>query len=62
MILRSVDEFEKTAADGLTPAERRLIEATLAMHGGSIPRAARVLDVSPSTLYRKIEAWNAKAG
>ena len=45
----------------LAEAERRLIEATLALHGGSIPKAARVLDVSPSTLYRKIEAWNAKA-
>jgi two-component system, repressor protein LuxO len=46
----------------LAEAERRLIEATLAQYGGSIPKAARVLDVSPSTLYRKIEAWNAKAG
>jgi DNA-binding NtrC family response regulator len=45
----------------LAEAERRLIEATLALHGGSIPKAARVLDVSPSTLYRKIDAWNAKA-
>ena len=45
----------------LAEAERRLIEATLALHGGSIPKAARVLDVSPSTLYRKIEAWAAKA-
>ena len=45
----------------LAEAERRLIEATLVRHGGSVPRAARVLDVSPSTLYRKIEAWNAKA-
>lgn len=45
----------------LAEAERRLIEATLALHGGSIPKAARVLDVSPSTLYRKIEAWSAKA-
>lgn len=45
----------------LAEAERRLIEATLALHGGSIPKAARVLDVSPSTLYRKIEAWNEKA-
>ncbi|MBL9050181.1 MAG: sigma-54-dependent Fis family transcriptional regulator [Tabrizicola sp.] len=45
----------------LAEAERRLIEATLAQYGGSIPKAARVLDVSPSTLYRKIEAWNAKA-
>ena len=45
----------------LAEAERRLIEATLARHGGSIPKAARVLDVSPSTLYRKIEAWGARA-
>jgi two-component system repressor protein LuxO len=45
----------------LAEAERRLIEATLAQYSGSIPKAARVLDVSPSTLYRKIEAWNAKA-
>ncbi|MBA3911375.1 MAG: sigma-54-dependent Fis family transcriptional regulator [Rhodobacter sp.] len=46
----------------LAEAERRLIEATLASHAGSIPRAARVLDVSPSTLYRKIESWKAQAG
>ena len=45
----------------LAEAERRLIEATLALHNGSVPKAARVLDVSPSTLYRKIEAWSAKA-
>jgi DNA-binding NtrC family response regulator len=45
----------------LAEAERRLIEATIARHGGSVPKAARVLDVSPSTLYRKIEAWSAKA-
>jgi DNA-binding NtrC family response regulator len=43
----------------LAEAERRLVEATLAHHGGSIPKAARVLDVSPSTLYRKIEGWKA---
>ncbi|MBC7138222.1 MAG: sigma-54-dependent Fis family transcriptional regulator [Defluviimonas sp.] len=41
----------------LAEVERRVIEATLARHGGSVPRAARVLAVSPSTLYRKIEAW-----
>lgn len=45
----------------LAEAERRLIEATLSLHGGSVPKAARVLDVSPSTLYRKMEAWAAKA-
>ncbi len=41
----------------LAEAERRVIEATLDRFGGSVPKAARVLDVSPSTLYRKIEAW-----
>jgi DNA-binding NtrC family response regulator len=46
----------------LAEAERRLIEATMARHGGSIPKAARVLDVSPSTLYRKIEGWKAETG
>jgi two-component system, repressor protein LuxO len=41
----------------LAEIERRVIEATIAAEGGSVPRAARVLDVSPSTLYRKREAW-----
>ncbi len=41
----------------LAEAERRVIEATLDRFSGSVPKAARVLDVSPSTLYRKIEAW-----
>lgn len=41
----------------LAEVERLVIEATIAHHGGSIPKAARVLDVSPSTLYRKIESW-----
>jgi DNA-binding NtrC family response regulator len=44
---------------GLTLAEveRRVITATLARYGGSVPAAARALDVAPSTLYRKLEAW-----
>ena len=37
--------------------EYLVIKETLAQHGGSIPKAARVLDVSPSTLYRKIANW-----
>ncbi len=41
----------------LAEIERLFIEATLAHHGGSIPRAARALDLSPSTLYRKLEGW-----
>ncbi|RUS58715.1 sigma-54-dependent Fis family transcriptional regulator [Pseudorhodobacter sp. E13] len=41
----------------LAEVERRIVEATIEMHGGSVPRAARVLDVSPSTLYRKLDLW-----
>lgn len=41
----------------LSEIERQVIEATIRAQGGSVPRAARVLDVSPSTLYRKREAW-----
>ncbi len=41
----------------LAEIERAVIEATIASEGGSIPRAAKVLDVSPSTIYRKREGW-----
>jgi two-component system, repressor protein LuxO len=37
--------------------ERLVIEATLARQGGSVSRAARALDIAPSTLYRKMEGW-----
>lgn len=42
----------------LADVERELIEATIAECGGSIPRAARLLAVSPSTLYRKRSTWS----
>ena len=45
----------------LAEVERIIVTATLARHGGSVPTAARVLELSPSTLYRKLEVW-AKAG
>ena len=44
----------------LAEAERALIEATIARVGGSLPKAADILDVSPSTLYRKREAWRGR--
>ncbi len=43
----------------LAEIERLVIEETMARHGGSVPKAARTLDVSPSTLYRKIDGWKA---
>jgi DNA-binding NtrC family response regulator len=41
----------------LADVERELIEATIAHCDGSIPRAAKMLALSPSTVYRKLEAW-----
>jgi len=51
------DALEALADCTLAEAERMVIEAAIFRHGGSIPKAARALDVSPSTLYRKIELW-----
>lgn len=42
----------------LAQIERIVIEDTLARHNGSVPKAARELDVSASTLYRKLDAWS----
>jgi len=44
---------------GLTLAqfERAFVEATISECNGSVPEAARMLGVSPSTLYRKREGW-----
>ena len=41
----------------LVKLEREAIEKVISYCGGSIPKAARELDVSPSTIYRKREAW-----
>lgn len=56
-----VAALEALAGYTLAEAERLVIEAAIIREGGSIPRAARALDVSPSTLYRKIEAWGKQA-
>lgn len=37
--------------------ERRAIEDAIERCGGNIPRAAVFLEVSPSTLYRKLQSW-----
>ncbi|MGY6696282.1 MAG: sigma-54-dependent transcriptional regulator [Roseinatronobacter sp.] len=44
---------------GMTMAEieRRAVTAAIARHEGSIPRAARELDIAPSTIYRKRDLW-----
>lgn len=59
-------ELQATLADTgllgrpLAEIERIVIEETIRAQGGSIPRAAQVLNVSPSTIYRKREHWTQK--
>ncbi|MBL4787706.1 MAG: hypothetical protein JKY60_01170 [Kordiimonadaceae bacterium] len=43
----------------LDDIERLLIEGRIAAHMNSIPKAAESLGVSPSTIYRKKERWDA---
>ena len=50
-------DLESLIGRPLVEIERLVIEATLARHAGSVPKAARVLELSPSTLYRKLEGW-----
>jgi two-component system repressor protein LuxO len=41
--------------------EQRIIEAALTNHGGNIARAAAALEISPSTIYRKRQAWEGRS-
>ncbi len=50
-------DLEALMGKPLAEVERIIVTATLVRHGGSVPKAARVLDLSPSTLYRKLELW-----
>lgn len=51
------------AARQITPLhvlERRALEQAVAACNGDIPRAATLLEISPSTLYRKKALWDAE--
>jgi len=45
----------------LAVMERRLIEAALKRTNNDVPRAAALLEINPSTIYRKLQAWRAEA-
>lgn len=49
--------FNPLIGKTMAEIERTVIEATIARCGGSVPKAALVLDISASTLYRKLESW-----
>lgn len=46
----------------LEDLERAYIEATISRCDGSLPRASELLQLAPSTLYRKREAWKTGQG
>ena len=43
----------------LAEIEREIVESVIELKGGSVPKAAAALRLSPSTLYRKRHAWTA---
>ncbi len=49
-----------TAVQPLWMTERDAIEGAIAQCGGNIQQAARLLEISPSTIYRKRESWLAQ--
>ncbi|WP_424944054.1 sigma-54-dependent transcriptional regulator [Aliiroseovarius crassostreae] len=52
--LQRVDSF---GGKSLAEIEQMVIEEAIRAHDGSVPKAARTLGVSPSTIYRKRENW-----
>jgi two-component system repressor protein LuxO len=45
----------------LAEMERRLILAALARCANDVPRAAALLEINPSTIYRKLQVWKGRA-
>ena len=59
----AADAAKEAPGDGsLHGQSRKLIEDTLAAHGGNISQAARQLRVSRGTLYRRLRQWQAGEG
>jgi two-component system repressor protein LuxO len=53
--------LSKADIEPLWKTEKRAIEAAIDVCNGNIPQAAGLLEVSPSTLYRKLQAWQKTA-
>ncbi|MCY1243053.1 Bacterial regulatory protein, Fis family [compost metagenome] len=57
--LAPVSDIEPTPpTETLREHSRKLIEDTLAAHGGNVSQAARQLNVSRGTLYRRLRGWH----
>ncbi|OCH15739.1 sigma-54-dependent Fis family transcriptional regulator [Aliivibrio sp. 1S165] len=53
-------DLKKETIIPLWKSEKKLIEAAITLCDGNIPQAAKKLEVSPSTLYRKLQSWDDK--
>jgi two-component system repressor protein LuxO len=42
----------------LWKTEKRTIESAINLCEGNVPKAAAMLDISPSTIYRKKQSWD----
>lgn len=51
------DQFTESDILPLWESEKQTIEQAIEACEGNIPKAARHLEVSPSTLYRKLQSW-----
>ena len=50
-------DFDFLAGLTFDQVEKIAVEAAIKQNKGSVPKAAKSLAVSPSTLYRKLDAW-----
>ncbi len=62
-VVRPVAEAAEEEMAEIVPLalmERRLILAALRHTGQDVPRAAALLEINPSTIYRKLQSWRAE--
>ncbi|MBT6582664.1 MAG: sigma-54-dependent Fis family transcriptional regulator, partial [Gammaproteobacteria bacterium] len=60
--VESVEAVEAVeAVEPLWVVEKRTIEKAIEECGGNVNKAARLLEVAPSTIYRKLQSWENKA-
>lgn len=59
-LFKELDPVSVTDIYPLWMTEKMAIEQAIKACDGNIPRAAGYLDVSPSTIYRKLQTWNGK--
>jgi len=53
---------EGTAIEPMWRIEKQYIERALALAHGNVAKAAAMLEISPSTIYRKRQSWRENAG